>query len=155
MNVFIFTQSIDLSIHVTSDEKVQFFQGYLVTEFFHKLLADVFVSPFPCAFCRRKCRCSLAYGMVSHDHVTCLRGNSTKKLLMICCSFSRTTQHFEWDSFNTSNSLVEPTVAFDHPPSWFLIEPSKLQICKCCVIKVWMFRSSSTILVCKGNLESS
>ena len=97
MNVIIFTQSIDLSIHVTSDEKVQFFQGYLGTAFFHKLLVDIFVSPFPWAFCRRKCRFSLAYGMVSHDRVTCLQGNSTKKLLMICCSFSRTTQHFEWE----------------------------------------------------------
>ncbi|KAJ6913041.1 hypothetical protein NC651_015508 [Populus alba x Populus x berolinensis] len=33
--------SIDLSIHVTSDEKVQFLKGVLGTVFFYKLLADI------------------------------------------------------------------------------------------------------------------
>ena len=100
---FIFPQSIDLSIHVTSDEKVQFLKGVLGTVFFSKLLADFcsFFFLLPLGFYRGMCRCNLAYGMVPHGRVTCLRGNSTLKLPIICWSFSPITHHFEWDSFDT------------------------------------------------------
>uniref|UniRef100_A0A2P2MBA1 Uncharacterized protein n=1 Tax=Rhizophora mucronata TaxID=61149 RepID=A0A2P2MBA1_RHIMU len=66
---------------------------------------------------RGKCRFSLACGMVSDGHVTCLRGNFIQKLLITCCHFSPIRRnHLSELVLMTSNSLVGSVVAFDPPP---------------------------------------
>lgn len=88
--ILIFLQSIDVSVHVTSDQKVCLFC------YFNEILL---VSSSNCFFFwvlyRKKYKGGLVCGMVYNGHVTYLQENFIPKLWISCCIFSPTIQQFE------------------------------------------------------------
>jgi len=93
-------QSIDESIHVTSDEKVCI--EFSWSWFIKNILSDLTI--FIC-FYRKKCKDGLAYGMEFKSHVTYSLGNSVRIQRTICWSSSPIIHPLEQANFSI-NSLV-------------------------------------------------